>query len=128
MTWKPIIKSRRDWDIVPNLHDYEAIRTTFSWEQARGELDGLPGHQGLNIAHEAVDRHANGARAQHLAIRWLGKNGQVQDYSYRQLQDLTNRFANVLKGLGVETGDRVFVLAGRIPELYITVLGALKHR
>jgi len=124
----PIIKSRRDWEVVPNLHDYGEVRAAFSWEKARRELDGLPGGLGLNIAHEAVDRHAAGARRDHLALRWLGKNGETRDYTYGRLEETTNRFANVLKGLGVTKGDRVYALAGRIPELYITALGALKNR
>ena len=128
MSWSTIIKSRRDWEVIPNLHDYRDARRTFSWDKARRELDGLPGNLGLNIAHEAVDRHAAGPRANHLALRWLGKKGEVQDYSYAELRDLTNRFANLLQRLGVGKGDRVFVLAGRIPELYITALGTLKNR
>ena len=128
MPWTTIIKSRRDWETVPNLHDYENIREHFTWEQARQDLEGLPHNQGLNIAHEAVDRHANGTRASHLAIRWLGKNGAVEDFSYSRLNDLTNRFANVLQQLGVGKGDRVFVMAGRIPELYIAALGTFKNR
>ncbi len=128
MPWSTIIKSRRDWDVVSNLHDYEVVYSRFSWKQAQQELEGLPGGQGLNIAHEAVDRHADGPLTSHLAIRWLGKNGTIEDYSYGRLRDLTNRFANVLGDLGVRKGDRVFALAGRIPELYLTALGTLKHR
>lgn len=128
MPWNPIIKSRRDWETIPNLHDYETVRKDFSWEQARAELDGLPDGQGLNIAHEAVVHHATGPRAEQTAIRWLGKKGQVEDYSFARLDELTNRFANTLQALGVVKGDRVFVLAGRIPELYIAALGTLKHR
>ena len=128
MPLNPIIKSRRDWDVIPNLHDYETVRRTFSWEQARAELDGLPGGQGLNIAHEAVTRHSVGPLSAHTAIRWLGRTGRVDDYSYRRLDELTNRFANVLQQLGVAKGDRVYALTGRIPELYITALGTLKHR
>ena len=111
----------------PNLAQYEAARASFSWEAARRQLDGLPGG-GLNIAHEAVDRHIAAGRGSRLAVRWLGKSGQTRDYTYAQLAELTNRFANVLAGLGVNRGDRVFVLAGRIPELYVAVLGGLKHR
>ncbi|MBZ5502886.1 MAG: acetate--CoA ligase [Acidobacteriia bacterium] len=128
MAWEPIVKGTRDWAVAPNLTDYDQTRRTFSWDAARGLLDGLPGNHGLNIAHEAVDRHAAGPRREHLAIRWLGKNGEVEDYTYRQLGELTNRFANVLQGLGVTPGDRVYLLAGRIPELYIAALGTLKHR
>ena len=128
MAWQTITKSERDWGVPPNLRNYEEARGTFSWENARRELDGLPDGKGLNIAYEAVDRHMKGPLRDHLAIRWLGKNGELQDYSYRYLHDQTNRFANVLQGLGVGKGDRVYVLAGRIPELYIAALGTLKNR
>jgi acetyl-CoA synthetase len=99
-----------------------------TWERARGELDGLPGGRGLNIAHECVDRHASGARGSRLALRFLGRKGAVRDYSYADLGGLTSRFANVLEGLGIEPGERVFFLTGRVPELYTGVLGALKRR
>jgi acetyl-CoA synthetase len=123
-----IKKAKRDFRIPPNLEDYEQARATFSWDRAQRELDGLPGGQGLNIAHEAVDRHAEGPRRDHLALRWIGKNGDIRDYTYRSLRGLTNRFANALQGLGVAKGDRVYVLAGRIPELYIAALGTVKNR
>jgi acetyl-CoA synthetase len=113
---------------TPNLSDYDGERTRFSWAQARSALDGLPGGRGLNIAHECVDRHAAGARAQVAALRWVARDGSVQPFSYAQLRAATNRFANVLAGLDVGVGERLFVLAGRIPELYVSVLGALKHR
>ena len=128
MAFQTILKSVRDWAVTPNLTDYDRARRNFAWEDARKELEGLPRGQGLNIAYETVDRHATGSRRNHLAIRWLGKNGEVQDYTYSRLQELTNRFANVLEGLGVQKGDRVYALAGRIPELYVAALGTLKHR
>jgi acetyl-CoA synthetase len=127
MAWSTILKSAKDRAVAPNLEDYERARATFSWAEARRELDGLPAG-GLNIAHEAVDRHAAGARRDHLALRWLGKSGEVRDLSYAELRSLTSRFANVLRSLGVGPGDRVYVLAGRIPELYVAALGALKNR
>jgi acetyl-CoA synthetase len=113
--------------VAPNLADYAAVYARFSWEAAAHELAGLPGG-GVNIAHEAVDRHAAGALANHLALRWLGKDGSRRDFTYRDLHDLTNRFANALRQLDIGAGSRVFVLAGRIPELYVAVLGALKNR
>jgi acetyl-CoA synthetase len=61
-------------------------------------------------------------------VRWLGKKGEVEDYSYAGLRDLSNRFANVLRSLGVGPGERVYTLAGRIPELYVAALGTLKNR
>jgi acetyl-CoA synthetase len=114
--------------VRPNLGDYDEACRTFSWEEARRLLSGLPKGRGLNIAYEAVDRHADGALGDHVAIRWLGRDGDARDYTYAELRDLSNRFANVLQGLGVEKGDRVYALAGRIPELYITALGTLKNR
>ena len=112
----------------PNLVDYAAVRAGFDWADARKLLDGLPGGRGLNIAHEAVDRHANGPRADRVALRWIGKDGERREFTYRELAGETNRFANVLGSLGLGAGDRVFVLLGRVPELYIAVLGALKAK
>ena len=128
MPWEPIKKSSRDIRLAPNLLDYAEARATFSWDTAKGHLDGLPDGAGLNIAHEAVDRHAVGARRDHVAIRWLGKDGASRDFTYGVLREQTNRFANVLRGLGVGAGDRVYVMAGRIPELYIAAIGTWKNR
>jgi acetyl-CoA synthetase len=97
------------------------------WESARRALDGLPGGRGLNIAHEAVDRHAMGPRASNVAIRWLGRTGERQDVTYDELRRLTNRFANVLRRLGVRKGDVVATLIGRVPPLYTAALGTLKN-
>jgi len=127
MHWKPINKSLESWGVRPNLLDYEKTCADFSWEAVRRELDGLPDGKGLNIAHEAVVRHAAGPRRDHLALRWLGMDGAVADFTYGDMDRLSNRFANVLKQLNLIKGDRVFVLAGRIPELYIAALGTLKH-
>jgi len=125
MAWRTIEKPRA-WASTPNLPDYETARAAFSWTQAHRALDGLPGGRGLNIAYEAVDRHAIGAHRGRLALRWLGRRGETRDFTYADLCAHTNRFANALKRLGVERGERVFLLAGRIPELYISALGALK--
>jgi len=128
MTWAIIAKSGTHLAVKPNLANYEQTCAAFSWANARLELSGLPGSNGLNIAHEAVDRHATGALSQQLAIRWLSKNGEIRDYTFTDLQRLSNRFANVLQQLGVRQAETVFALAGRIPELYIAALGTLKNR
>jgi acetyl-CoA synthetase len=110
------------------LVDYEKTRTQFSWEAARRELDGLPNGRGLNIAYEAVDRHALGFQRDHLALRWVSKRGDIRDFTYGALRVLSNRFANVLRFLRLDPGEPVFVLTGRIPELYISAMGTLKAR
>ncbi|MBL0140997.1 MAG: acetate--CoA ligase [Betaproteobacteria bacterium] len=102
-----------------------APNAPLGWDEARCLLDGLPGG-GLNIAWEAVERHARGGLADHVAIRWHPAAGKVRPITYRELSESSNRFANVLRSLGVAKGDAVFVLCARIPELYFAVLGALK--
>jgi acetyl-CoA synthetase len=112
--------------IVPNIKDYEALIYSFNWQDERRFLDGLPGDKGLNIAYEAVERHAKGKRKDNAAIRWIRKDRSFKDYTYDDLQKLSSRFANALTTLKIQKGERVFALAGRIPELYIAALGALK--
>jgi len=98
------------------------------WTRAREALDGLPGGRGLNIAHEAVDRHLGTDREHRTAICWLGRRGEREELTYRDLADRTARFANVLEELGVAAGDTVFALSGRVPLLYVAALGTLKRR
>ena len=126
MPWDTICKTANIAGAPPNLTDYARARAAFSWEKARAELDGLPGG-GLNIAHEAVDRHVAHGQGHKLALRWLGKDGSRRDITYAELAELTNRFANLLRRLGVGKGDRVFGLMGRVPELYVAALGTFKN-
>ena len=125
MAWERIRKRVEDCSGV-NLSDYEEYAKTFSWSQARGLLDGLPGG-GLNIAHEAVDRHVLAGRGGKLALRWIGRDGRVLDFTYSALSAAVNRFGNVLAQRGIRKGGRVFSLLGRVPELYIAALGTLKN-
>jgi acetyl-CoA synthetase len=126
MNYKTIKKSDLSKNAVrPNLSDYEHMRSTFKWEDIHGELDWLE-QGGLNIAYEAVDRHIKTPLKNKKALLWEGKDGESEEFTFFDLYRLTNRFANVLRGLGVERGDRVFAYMDRIPELYICLLGALK--
>ena len=123
-----IHKRRKAGTPEPCLPDYEQARAAFSWDAAeRRELAGLPDGAGINIAHEAVDRHAAGSRRDHLALRWLGRGDTARDFTYAELARQSSRFANVLAGLGIRRGERIFSLLGRVPELYVAALGTLKH-
>jgi acetyl-CoA synthetase len=123
----PVIhKTAADLRQPPNWTDYAGGRSAYSPEAARDALQGLPGG-GLNIGFEAVDRLAATALRDRTALRFVARNAPPLELSYGELVRQTNRFANVLQGLGVSKGDRLFVLAGRIPELYVAVLGALKN-
>ena len=125
---KRIRKVRRFGVALPNVTDYDAARQDFTWGAARAALAGLPGGRGLNIAYEAVDRHAGGSLPLKIALRWLGRTGERVELTYSDLADASSRFANVLAALGVARGDRVFALAPRRVELYVAALGTLKHR
>lgn len=125
--WPAITKETGAFPVQPNLSDYEASYAAFSWEQARQALAGLPGGRGLNIAYEAVDRHAAGDLSGKEALRFVRADGSIRSLSYAQLALQTSRFASVLRRLGIGRGDRVFSLLGRSPELYIAVLGTFKN-
>lgn len=127
MEWRPIKKSGENWLVEPNLLNYEETRRTFSWNLVDDELKGWKQGQGLNIAEIAIDRHAESSRSRHVALRFLAQDWTVREFTYSELKAQTNRFANVLQKLGIVKGDRVFVLAGRIPSLYIAALGTLKN-
>jgi len=124
MEWSPIAKPRGSLPRAPNLADYEQARRGFDWLQADALLEGLPGG-GLNIAHESVFRHLHGSAADRVAIRFLAQGQAPVERTYRELAADACRFANVLAHLGVQRGERVASLMGRVPALYATVLGAL---
>ncbi|MFE9171739.1 acetate--CoA ligase [Streptomyces kebangsaanensis] len=112
--------------VTPVLTDYEKACAEFSWAAARERLAGLP-HGGLNIGYEAVDRHVAEGRGDRVALRCVRRDGTAESVSYTALARLTNRFAQVLRSLGVDRGDRVFTLLGRCPELFTAVLGTFKN-
>jgi acetyl-CoA synthetase len=114
--------------INPNLNDYDALYNSFDWEEESKLLHGLPGGKGLNIAHEAVDRHADSHLKDTVAIRVIRKDKRQDDFTYSSLKTETSKFANVLSSLGIRKGEGVFSLLGRVPELYISALGALKYQ
>ncbi|OWY05236.1 acetate--CoA ligase [Thioclava sp. F1Mire-8] len=122
MTWAIIQKSAAE-RAAATLSEED--RKAFTWDTARAMLDGFP-DGGLNIAHEAVDRHVAAGHGDDETILWLGKDGERQSLSYRDLAARTARFANVLTAHGLEPGDRLFGLAGRVPDLYVAALGTLK--
>ncbi len=110
--------------------DVDALAPAEVWSAARSTLDGLPDGRGLNIAHEAVDRHVAAGNGGRVAIRWLARSGESVDLTYDDLMRRTNRFANALASLGYRRtaldGYGVASLLGREPDLYVAALGTLK--
>ena len=105
------------------------------WQQVlEGEGPGATWFTGgvLNLSHNCVDRHATGPRADKVALLWEGepcKEGEpaeVRKITYRELAVEVQKFANVLKSLGVKKGDRVAVYMGMSPELAIALLACAR--
>ncbi|MFC2046985.1 acetate--CoA ligase, partial [Chloroflexota bacterium] len=114
-----------DMVMRPNLDHQHFLDGGFDWAQMEREI-GIQRNGELNLAHLAIDRHADSPRRDKLALFWEGKTGETESYTFGELSMLTNKFANVLTGLGVNKSDRVFTFMERIPELYISVFGSLK--
>ncbi len=79
-----------------------------------------------NIVLNALDRHVKTWRKNKLALIWEGEPGDKVLLSYLGLQREVNKFANVLRSMGVRKGDRVTIYMGRIPELPIAMLACAK--
>jgi len=79
-----------------------------------------------NIVYNCLDRYAQTARRNKLALMWEGEKGEFRSFSYFALSRETCRFANVLRSLGVQKGDRVTLYMGRIPELVIGMLACAR--
>ncbi len=127
MDEKWIKKDINTFPVKPNLLDYNKEYENFSWDNIKSEFDGLPSG-GLNIAHEAIDRHANGPLAQKTALLWLGKDGDRKSFTFSEMKKESAKFANVLTSLGLKKSDRVFTLSPRLAELYISAIGILKNQ
>jgi len=79
-----------------------------------------------NLSYNCLDRHVQTARRNKAAIIWEGEPGEVRTYTYQQLLIEVERFANVLKGLGIKKGDRVAIYMGMVPELAIAMLACAR--
>ncbi|HYK36825.1 acetate--CoA ligase [Alloacidobacterium sp.] len=80
----------------------------------------------LNLSYNCVDRHALGDKRDKVAILWEGEPGEVRKLTFGDLHADVQRFANVLKRLGIRKGDRVAVYMGMTPELAIAILACAR--
>jgi acetyl-CoA synthetase len=79
-----------------------------------------------NIAHNCLDRHLTTARKNKAAIIWEGEPGDERILTYQALHREVCKFANVLKHIGVKTGDRVAIYMPMVPELPIAMLACAR--
>ena len=104
--------------------NYGKMRREFTWEGfIQDNLDWAPTGQ-FNITHEAIDRHANDPKK--VALFYISADGKEEKYTYRELKHLTSKFANVLRKIGVQKGDRVARMLPRCVENYLTFWGTWK--
>jgi acetyl-CoA synthetase len=115
-----------DLRVAPQLADYATALASFSWDALRRELGSGPG-AAYNLGWLAADRWAQSERAGAPALRCVGAAGDVREISFAQLANQATRFTNVLQGLGVQRGQRVFLLLPRTSDLYAAALGTLRH-
>ncbi|MBI5122735.1 acetate--CoA ligase [Candidatus Roizmanbacteria bacterium] len=121
-----IKKDVKKFSSPPNLLDYDKTYKSFSWEKAEKEEINFFEDGTLNIAYNCIDRHAKGAKKNKAALLFEGAQGEKEEYTFAQLKELTDKFANVLASQEVQKGDRVFLFLPPTPERYVAFLGILK--
>ena len=80
----------------------------------------------LNATVNCIDRHVHSDRRNKAALLWVGEDGDERSYTYNRLYREMNRFANTLKRLGVQCGDRVIIYMPLTPEGIITMLACAR--
>lgn len=108
-----------------NLKSYEDMYNSFDWKDVEQAFSWSETGK-VNMAYEAIDRHANTFRKNKVALYYRDET-RNEKYTFKEMKDLSNKAGNVFKAYGnVEKGDRVFIFMPRSPELYIATLGAIK--
>ncbi|ANU12692.1 Acetyl-coenzyme A synthetase [Planococcus halocryophilus Or1] len=110
---------------VHQLHNYEETAANFDWTEVEKEFSWYKSGK-VNMAHEAIDRHAESDRKNKVALYYKDQN-RNESYTFYEMKRMTNRAANLLKAnSNLEKGDRIFIFMPRSPELYFLMFGALK--
>src|SRR5690625_422587 len=112
-------------DENPNMKNYDEVYENFDWEEIEKNFSWSKTNK-FNMAYECIDKHVDEGYGDKDALYY--KNGdEKSSYTFKEMQEASNKAANILKNeAGVEKGDRVFIFMSRSPELYFTLLGALK--
>jgi acetyl-CoA synthetase len=110
-------------EIARELHWFTPWTRVLDWQppSARWFVGGK-----INLCYNCVDRHALSDKKDKFAILWEGEPGETRTLTYGELYIEVQKFANVLKGLGVRKGDRVAVYMGMTPELAIALLACAR--
>src|SRR5262249_7748592 len=102
---------------------YDDFDTVLEWDLpfAKWFVGGT-----LNVSYNCLDRHVEAGRGDKVAFHWEGEPGDTRTITYPELLDGGSRFANVLKSLGVQRGDRVAIYMPMIPELPVAMLACTR--
>jgi acetyl-CoA synthetase len=102
---------------------FEPWQTVLEWDApwAKWFKEGK-----LNASHNCLDRHVEAGRGDKVAYHWIGEDGDTRDITYAELLEMTQRFANVMKSLGVEKGDVVGIYMPMIPETPAAMLACAR--
>jgi acetyl-CoA synthetase len=99
---------------------YEEAQERFTWEQVWDLFDG--DKDNFNIAYECIDRHVGKG----TAVRLKFDDGHTEHYTFDQISKWSSQFANALKELGINPGDRVTIMLDPSREFYVSLFGAFK--
>src|SRR3712207_3646130 len=105
-------RGKRRGGIVANIGDYASTYANFEWETP----------DRFNFGRDVVDGWAEDRQA----MIWLGANDDERRLTFGDFSRLSNRFASAIRELGVERGDRVMVLLGKVPEWHAILTALLK--
>lgn len=121
MRIEPLVATKGDFNLV----DYDKEKATFNWEEVN-EVFSWSTTGLVNLAHEAIDRHADSEKENRIALYYEDAH-RKEAYSFGEMKKLSNRAANVFSNYtDLKKGDRLFIFMPRTPELYIALLGAIK--
>ncbi|GAX91570.1 acetate--CoA ligase [Effusibacillus lacus] len=107
-----------------NLSNYDEMYRIADWKEEERVFSWYDTGK-VNIAHEAIDRHAATWRKNKTALLFKDDHRE-ESYTFADLKALSDKFANVLRSKGIGKGDRVFIYMPRCPELYVALLGIVK--
>lgn len=107
-----------------NMPDYDEAYQNFTWDEVEKNFSWYETGK-VNMAHEIIDRHANSWRRNKVALYYSDQT-RDEKYTFQDLKYSSNKFGNVLKKIGIEKGERVFMFMPRAPEIYMSIIGTLK--
>ena len=96
--------------------DYEKEWKNWKWE--------IP--EFYNIGYDVVDKHADSAKRNKVALYWENAEGRKEKYTFWEMKQLTNKFGNALKKMGIKKGDRFLIRLPNIPAFHVSFIGSVK--